>query len=249
MTWMRPRPLVVTVRAAFLLAVASTATLTCSRKPRPALEIEPSPMDFGMHTFGDNPEMTVKVTNRADHAVNLQDPTFSCGCFALVAPPAKSRLESGESLEMKVVMRTLLNEQLDDRGRMHKVMTIASDDPVRPKLDTPIVGDVVDYRVIEPKQPAFGAVPAAGPAQEKRVTVRGGHGSTVTVKSAVPDDPKRIQVEVKPVEGGADLVVRTVVGAAKGRFSVQVRLVLEVRTVGGDAHSSSEVIWVTGDVE
>ena len=230
---------------ALVACSAAAAALSCSRAPQSALIVDPDPLDFGVQLWTENPEMAVKVTNRSDRVVTLQDPTFNCSCFVLTAPLQKSKLRPGETIDLRVVMRT----EGKEAGPFHKTMTVVSDDPVRPRLDTPIVGDVVDFREIKPRQTAIGKVKSDGPAVERRITVRGGSGSSVAVKSAVPDDAKRLTVAVEKGPDGADLLVRTVPGAPKGAFSVLIRLVLDVRTGGRASHDYSELVWVTGEVE
>lgn len=208
--------------------------------------VEPDPIEFGAHPYGDRVDKVVRVVNRSDQAVTIRDPTFDCGCFMLVTPPPTLRIEPGIAIELTLRMETTKAFP----GAFRKTMTVQVDAPVRATLAVPVLGEVIDYREITPRDVAFGLVPAAGPAAERRVTVRGGKGgSKIDVESAVSQEPRVVSVAVEPGKDGADLVLRTVAGASPGRFRMQVALVLAVRKGdGGEPHRYDETIWVTGEL-
>jgi len=210
------------------------------------LEIEPDPIDFGAHPYGDRVDRKVRLVNRSPHAVTIQDPTFDCSCFLLLAPPASLQIEAGGSLDVVVRMDTLKAFP----GRFRKAMTVPVVSPSRERVDVAVLGEVLDYREITPREVAFGLVPASGPTVERRVAVRrGASKSKIEVKRAVSGEPRVFDVAVEPGSDGADLVLRTRKDAPAGAFRAQVLIDLEVSAgEGAEPHRYDETIWVTGTV-
>ncbi len=236
--------LVTVVAAAGLAALLST----CGHvgEPPSALEVIPDPIDFGEVRWGDNVERPVKIRNRSTHSVTLKDPAFDCTCFALTIPPAVLRLEGGQEVTVKIVLRS----QLAKEGPMRKTFTVRSDDPIQPKLDVPLLGTVRPFSTIDPQRLDYGDVDPLGEPVEKVVKVRSAFGFHVKVLSGQAS-VKTLAVEVRePADGqeGSDVVVKTAKGA-KGSLEAQVLLTLEVRSDrGGTPTTVTDSVWTHGEL-
>jgi hypothetical protein len=244
---MRRRALVVGIALALGVGAAVTASCGHGTEPSGGLTVEPNPVEFGAQRYGERIDKKVTIVNRSSGPVTFADPTFDCSCFMLLSPPAKNRLEAGESLDVTIRMDTTKAYP----GRFVKTMTLHGKSPARRDVDVHVTGEVLDFREIQPRQVAFGAVASDAAPVEKRVSVRGGKGgSHVEVTHAVGADPSRVAVSVERGKEGADVVLRTVKGAPKGRFDFQVLLDLSVRQGdAGEPHAYTETVWVTGEVK
>jgi hypothetical protein len=238
-------------RALLLLGVAALAAATVAwragvfRTAHGGFHVEPDPIEFGERIWGDVVDLPVRLVNDTDRTVTLKsDPAVDCACFHLVSPLLTSRIGPGESLSLVLRMET----QKAPPDRISKTFRVVSDDAKHPTLDVPVHGEVLGYRSIEPRTTHFGDVAADGPAQERRVQVRGREGTTVRVLEAVSQDVAHFTVALEPHEKGADLLVRTVPGAPKGR-AVQAQILLKIETKatrGGQTRTFPEAIWVHG---
>lgn len=209
-----------------------------------ALEVIPNPIDFGDVPWLERTDLTVKVRNRSDHRVRLAStPTLTCSCFSIGKPLATLSLEAGESIELQILFAT----EQGTAGPFHKALSIKSDDPEVPDLKVPVIGRITDFRSVEPRQVALGVVPVAGPAVERVVEVRGGHGWRVKATGAKSSDA-RLVTEIRDVPDGSDVAVRTAVGAALGRIGAQIQLTLEVTGEDGKARTHAETVWATGEI-
>lgn len=214
------------------------------RKAWGALEVLPDPIDFGDVPWLERREKTVTIRNRSDHRVLIvTTPTFNCSCFSLGKPLATFALEPGATVDLLLLMAT----ELGTAGPFHKNMSVRSDDPEVPELKVPVIGRITDFRSIDPRQLALGVVPVAGPAVERVIEVRGGHGYRVKVTAARASD-SRLETSLKDAPDGTDVVVRTAVGAAAGRIGAQVQLTLEVAGDSGAPRTHTETVWVTGEI-
>ena len=212
-------------------------------RPWGALEAIPNPVDFGDVPWLERRDIQVTIRNRSDHRVLLATtPTFNCSCFSLGTPLSTFSLDPGASVELKILFAT----ELGTAGRFHKTIFVRSDDPEVPELKVPVIGRITDFRSVDPRQVTLGVVPAAGPAVERVVQVRGGHGWRVKATGAKSSDA-RLTAEVKEVPEGADVVVRTVVGAKPGRIGAQIQVTLEVTGDDGATRTHTETVWATGD--
>ncbi len=241
---MRRRTILLLLVLGLLGAGLGAWRLLHRERPWGALEAIPSPVDFGDVPWLERTDTTVTIRNRSDHRVLLATtPTFTCACFSLGKPLSTFSLDAGESVELKILFAT----ELGTAGRFHKTMSVRSDDPEVPELKVPVIGRITDFRSVDPRQVALGVVPAAGPAVERVVAVRGGHGWRVKVRAAKSSDA-RLTAEVKDAPDGSDVVVRTVVGAAPGRIGAQIQLTLEVTGEDGATRTHTETVWATGDI-
>lgn len=211
--------------------------------PRPALEVTPTPIDFGSVPWMEAPTKTVVLHNRSSRDLLLKEPKFDCSCFFLATPLPTVRLTPGRSIEVGIAFVTTKGAP----GPFKKTFTVVCDDPAFPKLDVPVIGTVVDFRQVSPRDLALGDVPVAGPAVEKRIEVRGGSGYVARVVEATTHD-RALELETKDVPEGSDVVVRTRPGLAPGAIGAQVRLLLEVRGADGVAHRYPDVVSVRGTV-
>jgi hypothetical protein len=211
-----------------------------------ALVVDPDPLVFPTARWGDRITRSFTLTNRSNRSVLVKDPAFSCACFRVDRPSPFAVFQPGQSWKFDVVMETA---QSGSPGLVRKEMTIVSDDPVMPKLVVPVVGRLTAYRTIEPQSVSVGNVDPAADSPEKRVAVRAGQGFTVAVVKAESDDVRRVATDVRPVEGGADVFVRSVRGAPPGPIGVQVRLTLRIQEKDGEPETVNETVWVAGRVK
>jgi hypothetical protein len=225
-----------------------------SDAPKSGLFVEPDPMDFGDVPWLDSPTKRIRLTNRTDHAVMVRNPHFTCSCFALLTqvPPS---IHPGTSVELTVQMWS----RMGTPGRFHKELTFETDDPTVGTLAVPVVGTIVDFRSVTPTQVVLGAIRPDDDPVRKVVEVRGGSGYAVHVASAKTSDA-RLSIEVKPVEGGADVIVTTAAKPSKGWISAQMKLELDVgpspgvaagggAAAGGGTHRYVETVSVSGEVK
>jgi hypothetical protein len=211
-----------------------------------ALEVTPDPIDFGDVRWGEDVERTVEVRNRSDRPVLWKQTAFDCSCYGVARPPDVLRLSPGESVKIVVVMRSMLAIG----GRTKKNLTIVTDDPLQPKLDVPILANVLDVRRIDPSNVEFGDVDRRGDPVEKTVKVRSEGGIRVRVTKATSSNA-RLELVVKPAAAGADgsdVVVRTKRGADAGSLASQVVLEMEVTGEDGKTRTYRETVWVRGEL-
>lgn len=211
-----------------------------------ALVVSPDPIEFPTTRWGERAQRSFTVTNRSKRTVLVKDPRFSCGCFRLERPMPFSQMRPGDSATLDLILDSA---QSGSPGRLHKEMTIESDDPAMPKLVVPIVGHLTAYRTVEPRSVTFGTVDPAGDVVERKVAVRADQGFTVSVLAAEADDKKRVAVESKAVDGGADVFIRSVKGAPVGPIGAQVRLTLRVEEKDREPVTVAESVWVSGRVQ
>jgi hypothetical protein len=211
-----------------------------------ALEVTPDPIDFGEVRWGDVAEREIRIRNRSARAVTLKDPELDCPCFTIARPPDTSRLDPGRSITLTVVLRSALAKG----GLTSKTLALRSDDPVRPKVDVPVLARVRPVRTIEPQTVDFGLVDAGGDATERIVRVRGQRGFRVRVaRAALSPQDRPLDVEVRPAGDGGqgnDLVLRARKGG-KGLLSGQVSLDLVVTDDAGVERTYQEAVWVQGE--
>ncbi len=228
-------------------AIGGAAYLVATRPgtdgPKAGVFVEPDPIDFGDVPWLDAPTRTIRLTNRTNHDVLLRNPHFTCTCFALMTqvPPA---VHPGATVEFVVKLWS----RMGTPGRFHKKFMLETDDPTVGTLDVPVIGAIVDFRSVTPKEVVLGALAPEDDPLRKVVEVRGGSGYVVHVATAKASDA-RLATEVKTVEGGADVVVTTVAKPAKGWISAQVKLELDVGTAGGPTRRYTETVRVSGEVK
>lgn len=237
------------VLLALLLALGAggaALALLGSRRGGPvaALVVTPDPIDFGDVPWLDTATRVIEVRNRSERVLLLRDPKPSCSCLAVSRTFRTVRLLPGQRTDFEIVLLTTKGEP----GKLHKSFTIESDDPVTPKLDVPVVGAIVDFRSVSPKEVYLGDVDAGAPPVRKTVAVRGGSGFSVRVVDAKSSDA-RITVATQPAEGGTDVVVALAPGAAKGPIGAQVRLSLEVKGADGEPKHYVDSVVVRGTVK
>lgn len=231
--------------AVALLASVGAPLVACGQAsgPTPALDVAPNPIDFGQVAWMEAPSKTVVLHNRSARDLLLKDPKFDCSCFFLAKPLPSVRLTPGRSVEVTIAFATTKGTP----GPFKKTFTVVCDDPAFPKIDVPVIGTVVDFRQVSPRDVALGDVPAAGPAVERRIEVRGGSGYGAKVVEATTHDPA-LELVTKDVPDGSDVVVRSKTGLKPGAIGAQVRLTVEVRGADGAARRYAEVVSVRGTV-
>jgi hypothetical protein len=211
-----------------------------------ALVVTPDPIDFGEVRWGDTGERKVQIRNRSSRTVTLKDPELDCPCFTIARPPDLSRIDPGQTITLTIVLRSTLTKG----GLTKKTLVVRSDDPIKPKVDVPVLATVLLVRTIEPQSVDFGLVAATGDTVEKTVAVRGHRDFQVRVVRAVLSPADRpVEVEIRPAAGGAqgnDLVLRTRKDG-KGLLSGQLSIDLEITDAKGEKRTVREMIWVQGE--
>ena len=188
------------------------------------------------------PTKKIELTNLSRHDIFLRNPHFTCSCFAFLTqvPPA---VHPGQTVDFVVRMWTRMGEP----GRFHKKLIIETDDAKLGTLEIPMIGSITDFRTVTPNQLVLGKIEPGDEPVEKTIEVRGGAGFVVHVAEAKVADA-RLVTEVKPVEGGADVIVRTVAKPEKGWISAQVLLGVDVGAAGGPTRRYTETVRVSGEV-
>jgi uncharacterized protein DUF1573 len=211
-----------------------------------ALVVTPDPIEFGEVRWGDTAERQIRIRNRSSHPVTLKDPELDCPCFTLARPPDVSRLEPGQSISLTVVLRSALAKG----GLTKKTLVVTSDDPVKPRVDVPVLATVLLVRTIEPQSADFGLVDALGDPVERTIRVRGHRDFHVRVARATLSPTDRpVDVEVRPAADGGDgndLVLKSRKGA-KGLLSGQLSLDMEVTDGKGEKRTYREEVRVQGE--
>jgi len=237
------------------LGVAAGAYAVATRPtdaPKTGVFVEPDPIDFGDVPWRDAPTRTIRLTNRTSRDVLLRDPRLTCSCFTIVkqVPPA---VHPGTTIEFVVQLWSSKGTP----GRFRKQLLLETDDPSVGTLDIPVVGAITDFRSVTPTQLVLGAIAPDDDPVRKVVEVRSGSGYAVRVATAKSSDA-RLALEVKPVEGGADVIVTTVERPAKGWISTQLRIELDVGAIEPGARGVSaqagtrrytETVRVSGEVK
>jgi len=214
--------------------------------PRPhrggALVITPNPIDFGDVAYLESAKQTIEIRNVSSREVLLKDPVPSCSCLSLLRAPESIRLAPGRSTTIEILLYTPKTEP----GRLHKTFTVESDDPVAPRLDVPVIGNIRNTRTVTPREVSLGSVDAGAEPVSKVVEVRGAYGYVAIVTGGQCTDP-RVTIQWQAVRGGSDVSIRTAKGAAKGKLEAQVALTLEVTAPGGSKRAYPEIVWVHGE--
>lgn len=242
---MKPAPSRRAVVVVALAAALGAALGSCGGRggPEPALEVTPNPIDFGRVPWMETPTRTIVLRNRSSRDLLIKDPKFDCSCFFLAKPLPSVHLAPGRAVEVTIAFATTKGTP----GPFKKTLTVVCDDPAFPKVDVPVSGTVTDFRQVSPRDLSLGDVPAAGPAVEKKVEVRGGSGYVARAVDATTHDPA-LELVRKDVPEGTDVIVRTKPGLKPGAIGAQVRLTLEVYGADGVRHRYDEVVSVRGTV-
>lgn len=209
-----------------------------------ALAVTPDPIGFGDVPWMTAPTKTVRLTNRGRRELILRDPKFDCSCFYLTKPLPALHLAPGRSVEVEIGFATTKGEP----GPFKKTLTVICDDPAVPKVDVAVTGSIVDFRLVAPRDVMLGDGPAAGPAVERRIEVRGGHGSAVKAVATRSSDPALV-LTTRDVPEGSDVLVTTAPGRPAGRVAAQVDVTVEVTRGDGSRHRYVEAVTVRGTVK
>ncbi|HVG94868.1 MAG TPA: DUF1573 domain-containing protein, partial [Planctomycetota bacterium] len=209
-----------------------------------ALTVTPSPIDFGEVPWLETRAVKVVLRNDSAHEVFLRKLSYDCSCFSASQPVDATSLAPGREARLEV---RLVTDSRVPPGRFRKTFTVETSDPVAPRIEVPMIGNITDFRSVTPREVTLGAVEAGGAPVTRTIEVRGGEGSTVAVVEAVTSDP-RLETEIRPATDGTDVLVRTRKDAAKGRVSAQVRMTLEVSRSDGRMKRYPDSVWVNGEV-
>jgi hypothetical protein len=204
--------------------------------PKGNVVVTPDPIEFGEAALGTFTEREATIENRGKESVLLRDPTFDCPCFFLLSRPLSS-LRPREKTTFRIGMDP---SKAGDARRFRKTMTVITSDPTAPRVEVPVVGEVVHKYAVDREAIAFGAVDAAKGDAPQRFVLRSGPGWQVRVDDAFSTDA-RFDVQAVAAEGGWDVVVTPKADAAapKGKAEAQVHVALTVS--GHDRPPKSEV--------
>lgn len=196
--------------------------------------------------FGSVPQQTelkhvFKIKNVGDDVLDIRQVIPSCNCAA--AMPEKKRLSPGEETGINVTMKTLTF-----KGRIEKLITVVSNDRIRPQLRLNVSGEVLPPYYVKPSALNFGKFSKSDPSKEIPFTVVTLSGLQVEIKEVIPSSALltvRPTGEVKKRADGS--VTRSYVAQVKS--GANVGLMRENVTVVTDFKNLEKtIIPVTADV-
>jgi hypothetical protein len=204
--------------AAFLLRGGSAGRLTAA----------PDVLDFGLVAHGDEPTLSLRVTNEGPRGVMLTTAHPSCACL-VVDPSYQKSLMPGERTEIRV---TLASGLVPPQKLERKYLEVRSSDPRMPVLMVPLRGEIVQRVRVEPAIVRVGPEDAAGRGEPKRIRVRAATGFTAKVLGVELTQPEWFSYEAKAAEGGGIDVFLHVKPDPARRGAVQSMLRLQVEAQG-----------------
>jgi hypothetical protein len=166
----------------FLLAEGDGTT---GKGPK-AVAVDPV-WDFGIQPQHATLTNNYTIRNAGDADLKIIRVISACQCAAVM--PAKTVLGPGEETTIKVTMRTLTFE-----GRVTKLVTVVTNDPVQPNLKLTITGDVSPPYRVRPKELNLGTI-GKNDAASQDFSVIISRGVSVRIKDLQPSDP-HVKVEV-----------------------------------------------------
>ena len=181
----------------------------CGNGGAKRLSVSVAKLDFGRVLHGDALERVVTLRNTRSRDVTVTGTTFNCACFQL--HPFRKMLHPGDSRDLRI---TFLSGAVPPGELRGKKMDILSDDPLYPKIEVALLGEVVKSMTLRPEIVNLGAL--ADPESRKPFVVRlrpePGMSVEVTRWSVKPAD--LLEATAKEVEGGMDFEIHLVEGAS-----------------------------------
>lgn len=161
----------------------------------PVIEAELESVDLGTipnvrESKDDLPQTEIAIYNRGNATLNISDVQTSCVCTQGYLE--KTTLRPGEQTTMRI--------EVDPYGvhgfESHKVLSIASNDPVNAKLDIHVLAKIDPEFAIEPETVDFGTVEKGQPA-EIELTMRQVGEQPIGLREIIT--PNGIESEWSPV--------------------------------------------------
>ena len=221
-----------------LAMLALMAALTASVAHAGAkVSIMPPEIDFGRLEQNEARSANLIVRNEGDIVLDIMNVESTCGCT--VAKPLRDSLAPGESTTIEVTFSSK-----EFQGPQHKVITIQTNDPVRPIIEIPVLADVHAPLIVQPadKAAAFGRVPL-GQGAEQVIEFSAPDQQTLTIET-IKTRPDLFTIELSP--GAAANTRRATIRLRKDAPSGPIR---ELVTFHTNVPQRSQVdISVTGTV-
>ena len=193
------------IRVSFIFArnLVTLCLVAATLAPaQPKLAVDKMNIDLGVIYNGAVKKARISVRNAGTDTLRILGVQTSCGCTAAKQP--KSALRPGESDVVEVEFNST-----GFRGKIHKTVTIQTNDPKSPAVNVAIIGDVVDELV--PLQGAsavwLGSL-QTGKEVEHRVGFKNVSGKTITLRGFKSTSPTiTVQMDQKTVQPADSIFV------------------------------------------
>jgi hypothetical protein len=224
------RTLLVAIASVVVLAGGATGVVLLTQASGAHhLVADPTSVEFGRILHGEVTRMGVTLRNGSDHDVTVTYAQANCSCFH-VDQAFQHLLHPGDETLVRIEMNSGVVPAEPLRS---KILTIASDDTVSPRLEIPLHGQIVDVIQVLPPVLEYPSIEAASLPKPQKVEVRGKSPFALRLLRLDPSGAPHFDVKVAEVEGGVDLTVAFREGAkGNGPLRESVRLFLEATEPG-----------------
>jgi hypothetical protein len=232
------------VLAVVVLGVAGAAAIWMSRAGSAGrLTATPDLLDYGLVAHGDEPVISVRVTNEGSRGVMLTTAHPSCACL-VVDPSYRKSLMPGESTDIRV---TLASGLVPPQKLERKYLEVRSSDTRMPVLLLPLRGEIVQRVRIEPPIVRVGPEDAAGRGATKRVKIRAASGFTAKILREELTHPDWFTYTVEFVDGGIDVLLSVKPDPTRrGAVNAMLRFQVEVHGQGKPPITYPLVVSIQG---
>jgi len=176
----------------------------------PRIQFEEMTYDFGQVREGTEVIHVYKFNNVGTDTLVIGKIRTSCGCTAALA--SEREIPPGEEGEIKV---TFDSSSRHGRGKIHRTITVPSNDPEQPKVELSLTGEVLVEIEITPRYLNFG-------------TIQKGEERSGSVKVRFPCDPTRQVTQVESLTKGISAEQVSSKSAEPGETEIQIRLSKDV---------------------
>jgi hypothetical protein len=180
-----------------MLAISVFLTLSCGKKePRyegPHLAFEVAKVDFGIMDQMAEETKEVPFTNKGNKVLEIKEVKTSCGCTA--ALPSDRVIDPGEKGILTVTFKSGKS-----MGDIEKVITVVTNDSLKPEIKLPVLAYVKTDITMEPRTLDFGDVKLGDEAfAEAKLISENGAPFEITYVEA---DTANFTYTINPMEEG-----------------------------------------------
>lgn len=190
-------------RPCLLVLLVLLGGTACGGGRPKGLTIQPGEIDFGAVVHGEVAERTLTLANTGSRPILVTDLVPNCVCFEV--SPFRRTLEPGDTREVRI---RFLSERVPATRLRGKKLDVMSDDANAARTEIPIQAMPFRPFTVSPPSLDLTGLDAEAAARRRTIRVRAGEGSKVEVGTPQVSPPDVLEVDVAPVEDGADVHVR-----------------------------------------
>lgn len=194
-------------------------------------------LDFGRVLHGEAVQRSLVVRNGGDQPVVITGVSFNCTCFQTHA--IRKMLQPGEERPLTI---TFISSAVPPERLRGKHMDLTSNDPIQPRIEVALEGEVVVSATVLPPLLDLGTLGDERSRTPRVVKLRPGRGMTTTLLGSRATPLGLFDIEVAEADGGADVSI-CLRADATGRDHLAGALELKVR-VEGEGFAPRELDYV-----